>query len=212
MIGKLRIAILKNFLFYRLLSSRITVEKADLLGFSVIHALKVMSAADGPVNRAGSDSQYLLNFIQKGIRVSGLSIKLINEGKNGDMSHNTDFKELNGLGLHTLCSVNDHYRTVCRHQGSIGILREILVSRSIQNVNALSVIIKLEHGGGYGNSSFLLNLHPVGNRMLCGLSSLYRSCQVDGTSIEKKLLCKGGFSCVRVGNNRKGSSFFNFFS
>ena len=212
MIGKLRIAILKNFLLYRLLSSRIAVEKTDLFRFSVIHALKIMATTDGPVNGTGTDSQYLFNFIQKSVRISGLSIKLIDEGKNRDMSHNTDFKELNGLGLHTLCSVNDHHRTVCRHQGSIGILREILVSRSVQNVNAFSVIIKLKYGGGYGNSSFLLNLHPVGNRMLCGLSSLYRSCQVDGTSIEKKLLCKGGLSCVRVGNNRKGSSFFNFFS
>ena len=212
MIGKLRILIIKNFLLYRLLSSRIAVEKTDLFRFSVIHALKIMTATDGPVNRTGTNSQHLFNFIQKSIRISGLSIKLIDEGENGDMSHNTDLKELNGLGLHTLCAVNDHHRTVCRHQGSIGILREILVPRGIQNINALSVIVKLKHGGGYGNSSFLLNLHPVGNRMLCGLSSLYRSCQIDGTTIEKKLLCKGGFSCVRVGNNRKGSSFFNFFS
>ena len=212
MIGKLRILIIKNFLLYRLLSSRIAVEETDLFRFSVIHALKIMAATDGPVNGTGTDSQHLFNFIQKSVRISGLSIKLIDEGENGDMPHNTDFKELNGLGLHTLCSVNDHHRTVSRHQGSIGILREILVSRGIQNINAFSVIVKLKHGGGYGNSPFLLNLHPVGNRMLCGLSSLYRSCQIDGTTIEKKLLRKGSFSCVRVGNNRKGSSFFNFFS
>ena len=79
--------------------------------------------------------------------------------------------------------IDNHHRGIRRHQGTVGILREILVSRSIQNVDAVVVIVELQNGRGYGNTSLLLDLHPVGHRMSCGRFSLYGTSQIDGSSI-----------------------------
>ena len=85
------------------------------------------------------------------------------------------------------------------------------MARRIQNVNAESVIIKLHGGRSNGNTSLLLNIHPVGNCMLCRLAALYRTCQIDGASVKEELLCQCGFTCVWVGNNGKGSALFYLF-
>ena len=75
---------------------------------TVIYALKVLAASNGPVDRTGADSQDILNLIHQFIRVPCLTVKFVDECKDGDMAHDTDLKELNGLGLHTLGTVNDH--------------------------------------------------------------------------------------------------------
>ena len=188
------------------------MEKIHFFLFSVKYPFKVASASDRPVNRAGTDSKHFFNLIQKLVRISCLTVKLIDESENGDMTHHANLEELNRLRLHTLCSVNDHDRTVGCHKRPIGILREILVSRRVQDIDASSVIIKLQNGRSNGNPSLLLNFHPVRNRMLCRLSSLYGSRKIYCPSIEKKFLRQGRFTRIGVRNNRKGSSLLYFFS
>ena len=39
------------------------------------------------------------------------------------------------------------------------------MARGIQNVDALALIAELQHRGRYRNTTLLLDLHPVGNRM-----------------------------------------------
>ena len=71
------------------------------------------------------------------------------------------------------------------------------MSRRVQNVDAVALVVKLEHRGGNGNSSLLLDLHPVGNSVLGSLSALYRTGQVNGSSVEQKLLCQSSLSRIR---------------
>ena len=49
----------------------------------------------------------------------------------------TNLEQLDGLRLNTLGSVDDHDSGVSRHQGTVGILREILMSRCIQDVDTI---------------------------------------------------------------------------
>ena len=127
------------------------------------------------------------------------------------MPHHTDLEQLDGLRLDTLRTIDDHDRTVGCHEGAVGILREVLVSRCIQNVNALSFIIKLKYRGGNRNTSLLLDLHPVGNRMLGCLTPLDGTCEIDRTSIQKELLRQCRLTGIRVRNNRKRTSLLDFF-
>ena len=60
------------------------------------------------------------------------------------MAHNADLEQLSRLRLDTLGSVNDHDCGVRCHQGTVGILREILMSRGIQNIDAVPVILELQ--------------------------------------------------------------------
>ena len=46
--------------------------------------------------------------------------------------------------------------------------------------------------------------------MACRCLSLYRTCQIDGTSVQQEFLCQRCFSGIRMRNDRKSSSSFNF--
>ena len=79
-----------------------------LPGKAVIHAFKILSAANGPVYGAGADAQDIFNLVHQFIWVPGLTVKLIDECEDRDMAHDADLKKLDGLGLHTLGTVNYH--------------------------------------------------------------------------------------------------------
>ena len=125
------------------------------------------------------------------------------------MAQHTDLEQLDGLRLHALGTVDDHDSRVGSHQCAVSILREILMSRSIQNIDAVSVIIELKHRGSDGNSSLLLDLHPVGNGVLGRLPALDGTGQIDGAAIEKKLLGQGRLTGIGVGNNGEGTPLLN---
>ena len=112
---------------------------------AVIYALKILSAADRPVDRAGTDAQHALRShpsaqTDRVLRGPILLIKV----KIGMWRITQTLKQLNRLRLDTLGTVDDHDRRVGRHQGTVGILREILMSWCIQDIDAESFIIKLQ--------------------------------------------------------------------
>ena len=77
-------------------------EGRDLLCLAVINALEALSAADRPVDRAGMDSENLLDLAHELERVSRLTVHLVYKGKDRDMAHHTDFEQFDGLRLDTL--------------------------------------------------------------------------------------------------------------
>ena len=176
----------------------------------VIYALKSFSGTDGPVHGTGGDSQLLFDLVQQVEGIVGIPVHLVDKGKNRDFAHHADLEQLSGLRLHALGGIDYHDRGVRRHQRPVGILGEILMSRRIQNIDAVSVIFKLENGGGDGNSSLLLDLHPVAHRVAGRSFSLYAARQVDRAAVKQEFLCQSGFTCIRVGNDGKGSSSVDF--
>ena len=77
------------------------------------------------------------------------------------MTHHTYLEQLPRLRLHTFGRVDHHHGRIRRHQRTVRILREILMARCIQNIDAEAAVIKLQHRGSNGNTSLLFNLHPV---------------------------------------------------
>ena len=59
------------------------------------------------------------------------------------MAHGTDFEELPRLRLDALGAVDDHYGRVSRHQRAVGILGKVLMTRSVEDVDAESLILEL---------------------------------------------------------------------
>ena len=115
------------------------------------------------------------------------------------MTHDTYLKQLDGLRLHALAGIDDHNGRIRCHEGSVRILGEILMTGGVQNVDAESAVIKLQYGGGNGNTSLLFDLHPVGNRVLRRFLALYGARQIDGATVKKKFLCQRRFTGIRVG-------------
>lgn len=50
-----------------------------------------------------------------------------------------------GLGCRALGTVDDHYRRVRRHKGAAGVLREVLVAESTQNIDVEAHMPELHH-------------------------------------------------------------------
>ena len=192
-------------------TARIGVKKIHTVPLPVVDPTEGASAADRPVDRAGVNPEYIFDLIQELVGISRLPVKLVDKGEDRDMPKDTDLKKLYGLRLHSLCPVDHHHRTVRRHQCPVGVLRKVLMPRRIQDIDAFPVIIELEGGGGHGDPSLLLDLHPVGNRVLCRLPSLDGSGELYRSPIEKELLRQCRLPGIRMRNNRECPSLFNLF-
>ena len=127
------------------------------------------------------------------------------------MAHGADLEELLGLGLYALGAVDDHDSGVGRHQGTVGILREILVSGGIQDIDAASAVLELQDRAGDRDTSLLLDLHPVGNGMSGSGLALYGAGQVDGASVKKEFFRQGSLAGIRVGYDCECTSSCYFF-
>ena len=128
------------------------------------------------------------------------------------MAQCADLKQLDGLGLNALGGVNDHNGAVSRHQGTVGILTEVLVARGVQNVDALALIIELQDRGGDRDTALLFNIHPVGYRVLGALLALDGAGRLDGPTVEQELFGQCGFTGVGVRDDRKCAPGFDFFA
>ena len=127
------------------------------------------------------------------------------------MAHHANLEQFAGLRLHSFGTVDNHHCRVCCHQRPVCVLGKVLMSRGVQYVNTIIVIIKLQNRRSNGNSPFLLNFHPVRYRMSRRGLSFHRAGQVNGSAVQQEFLCQRSFSGIWMGNNRKRTSLFYFF-
>ena len=187
-------------------------ESQDFAGVAVEHALELLAAADGPVHGVGLDAQDLLDVLHQLKGVAGFAVHLVDEGKDGDVAQGAHLEQLDGLGLDALCGVDDHDGGVRRHQGAVGILREVLMARGVQNVHALAGVVELQHRGGDGNTALLLDVHPVGNSVLGALLALDGTGLVDGSAVQQQLFGQRGLAGVGMADDRKRPAALDFFT
>ena len=121
-------------------------EQQHLPGLTVEDAPEPFARSDGPVHRTAGDSQLVLDLIRQLERVPRVPVHLVDKGENRDVAACADLEKLSCLRLDALRPVNDHHRGVRRHQRPVGILREILMARRIQNIDAETVIVELKDG------------------------------------------------------------------
>ena len=78
-----------------------------------------------------------------------------------------------------------------------------------QYVDAIIVIFKLQYRRCDRDTSLLLDLHPVGDRMSGCRLTLHASCQIDRPSVEQKLLRQSRLARIRMGYDGKCPSSVN---
>ena len=121
------------------------------------------------------NAEHFFDIFQKVIRAFGFPVHFVDECKNRDIPQQTDLEKLTGLRFNTFGSINDHDGRIRRHEGTVGILREILMSGGVDDIDAVAVIIELHNRRGNGNTSLLFDIHPVGYGVFIGFFSLDRA-------------------------------------
>ena len=105
------------------------------------------------------------------------------------MAHGADLEQLPGLGLHALGTVNHHDGGVRSHEGTVGILGEVLVTGGVQNVDAVALVLKLHDRAGDGDTTLLFNLHPVGGGGPGIFLALDHTGLGNGAAVQQEFFC-----------------------
>ena len=80
----------------------------------------------------------------------------------------------------------------------------------IEKVDAITIVIELQHGGADRNSALALELHPVAGRGALVLALGHRPSQLQRAAIQQQLLGQGCLAGIRVRDNREGSAALYF--
>ena len=175
--------------------------KLHHLGIAVVNALEIAIRADGPVDRAGANTEHLLHLLHQGKRVFARAVHLVDEGENRDVSQAADLEQLDGLCLDALGRVDEHYGAVRRDEHAVGILREILMAGGIEDVDVVAVKLELHGRGGHGNAALFLDIHPVAGGVFVALAGFDGTGGANRARIKQQLFGQRRFTGVGVGDN-----------
>ncbi|MNY10036.1 hypothetical protein D3C86_1429900 [compost metagenome] len=180
------------------------LEQVDLAGGAHEDALEVRAHADGPVHGARADAQHLLQLVHQVEGVPAEAVELVDEGEDRDLAQAADLEQLLGLGLDALGRVDQHDRRVHGRQRAVGVLREVLVARGVEQVDLEPLVRELHDARGDRDAALPLELHPVRGGVTLGPARLDRAGHVDGASVQQELLGEGGLTRVGVRDDGEG--------
>ena len=186
------------------------LKREDLAAVAVKHALEVMSAADRPVDGVGADAELVFELLHELKRVAGLTVELVDEREDRDVAHGADLEELARLRLDALGRVDDHDGTVGRHECAIRVLREVLMARRVEDVDAIALILKLHDRRCDGDTALLFKLHPVRDRVARGRLALDRAGELDRSAVQQQFFRERRLAGVRVRDDRKCPAALDF--
>ena len=186
------------------------LEEVEVLLVDVVDALEADAALDGPRQGTHVDVELFLELVQQVEGVLGLAVHLVDEDDDGGIAHAAHFHELACLRLHTLGAVHHDDDAIDGGQRAVGVFGKVLVTGGVEDVDLVVLIVELHDRGGDGDTTLLLDVHPVGRGgfldfvALDGAGHLYLSAE------EQELLGERGLTGIGVRDDRKRSSSFDF--
>ena len=94
-----------------------------------------------------------------------------------------NFEKLQRLRFDAFARVDDHHRSIDGSQHAIRILGEISMAWSVEQVDDIIIVFKLQYRGGNGDPPLLLQLHPIARRGALMLTCRNTSRKVHGAAI-----------------------------
>src|SRR3954447_6460398 len=174
------------------------LEEMELAGSAIENALEVRTIADRPVHGKSANPEDAFHFIQKSERLTRGPVAFVHESEDGHASLPADFKELPGLRLNAFAGVNDHDDRIYGRKDAVGVLGKILVTRSVEQVDAVAAVVELEDGGADRNAAFTLEFHPVGRGSALIFAGRDRTSQLNGATVQEQFFRESGFTRVRM--------------
>ena len=177
----------------------------------IVDPLELGADINRPGERTHRDFQFVFQFVENIEGVAPFAVELVDEDNHRSVAHTADLHQLPGLLLHTFGHVHHDDDRVNRRQGAVGVFGEVLVTRSVEDVDFIVAVIEAHDGSSDGNTPLLLDFHPVGGGGLLYLVGFHGTGHVDGTSEKEEFLGQRGLSGVGMGNNGKRAAAGNFF-
>lgn len=122
------------------------------------------------------------------------------------LAHAAHLHQLARLRLDALGAVDDDDDRVDGRERAVGVFGEVFVSRGVEDVDLASGVFESHDGRGHRNAALAFDLHEVGGGAFLDLVALDRSGHMDGAAEQEQFLREGRFSCVGVGDYRKGAA------
>ncbi|MNQ30529.1 hypothetical protein D3C85_438740 [compost metagenome] len=176
----------------------------------VVDPLEGLAAADGPGDGGAHDLQLALHLVHDFHGIAHFAVHLVHEGEDGGIAQPGDFHQLAGPIFDALGGIDDHQAAIHGCERTIGIFGEVLVTRGVEQVDQTVRIGELHHGGGDGDTALLLHLHPVGFGVLTRATALDGTGALNGLSEQQDFFGDGGFTRIRVRDDRKSASLGDF--
>jgi hypothetical protein len=158
------------------------------------------------------DAENVFKFIQKIEGVTGGTIELVHEGKDGDTAAATDFEEFSGLGFDPFGGIDDHDCGIDRRKDSVGIFGKVSVAWGVEEVDDVVTVWELEDGRGDGDSALLFEFHPIAGGGSLVTTSGDAACELDCPTVKEELFGEGCLACVGVRDNGKRAAPRDFAS
>ena len=187
------------------------LEQMHLARLAVEHAAKIKAVADGPVHRKRADAEHALQFVEQGERVFHRAVALVHEREDRHAALAADLEELARLRLDALGGINHHHHRIHGGKHAVGVLGKILVARRVEQVQAVAVVIELEHGGADGNAALLFQFHPVGRGGALVFARGDRAGELHRAAVKQQLFRKRGLARVRMRDDGERAPFLDFF-
>ena len=138
-------------------------------GSPIQHTLEVTGDPDRPCQRGGLHTDALLDLVEEFQGVAARTVPLVDHRDDRDTAVPAYLKKFQRLRLQALGGVDQHDRAVHRAEHPIGVFGEIGVAGGVEQVDDAVLPVggavgELQRGGGDGDASGLLHLHPVRHR------------------------------------------------
>jgi hypothetical protein len=119
------------------------------------------------------DVQIRLHIAHELERILADAVALVDEGEDRRAAPLADLEQLARALLDATTVVEKHHCAVGRDERTIRVFREVLVSRCVEQVDLIAVILELHDARRDRDAAFLLQLHPVGCGVAVGAAGLH---------------------------------------
>ena len=186
-------------------------EEREVFLVEVVYALERGAVRDRERQRPHADVELLFDLVQQVERLLRGAVELVDEDDYRGRAHAADLHQLARLRLDALGAVDDDDDRIDGRQRAEGVLGEVFVARSVENVDLRALVFEAHHGRGDRDSALAFDLHEVRSGALLDLVALDGPGDVDGAAEEEQFFGKGGFTRVGVGDDREGAAACDLF-